>query len=69
MSVSSPTTRRLVGIQAATARHHPEADTTQLRRDLAASHIADYVARVVAEAPPLTSEQRERIASLLMGGA
>ena len=37
-------------------------------RDLAAAKLADYIARVVAEAPPLTSEQRERIASLLMGG-
>jgi hypothetical protein len=27
-----------------------------------------YVARIVAEAPPLTAEQRDRIAMLLRGG-
>ncbi|WP_454853257.1 hypothetical protein [Promicromonospora soli] len=42
------------------------------RRDLAAEMLAEHVARVVAEAPPLTTEQRERIATLLRptaGGA
>jgi hypothetical protein len=40
-------------------------------RDLATERIADYVSRVVASAPPLTPEQRDRIASLLrpVGGA
>lgn len=38
-------------------------------RDLAAERIAEYVERVVAEAPPLTPEQRDRIATLLRGGA
>lgn len=34
-------------------------------RDLAAAKLEDYIARVVAAAPPLTTEQRSRIASLL----
>ncbi|MDP9692712.1 UNVERIFIED_ORG: hypothetical protein J2X79_000241 [Arthrobacter globiformis] len=35
------------------------------RRDLAAAKLAQYVERVVAEAPPLTDEQVNRIARLL----
>lgn len=35
------------------------------RRELAAQRLAEHVAQVVAEAPPLTAEQRDRIASLL----
>lgn len=34
-------------------------------RDLAAARIEHYVAQVVAAAPPLTSDQRDRIATLL----
>lgn len=41
----------------------------QARRDLAAAKIEAYVQKVVAEAPPLTSEQRARLAALLNGGA
>ena len=50
---------------AANMRHHPNADHTNARRELAASNLEAYVARVVAEAPPLTDEQKHRIASLL----
>lgn len=39
------------------------------RRNLAAEVIAQHVAKVVAKAPPLTTEQRDRIATLLRGGA
>jgi phosphoserine phosphatase len=39
------------------------------RRDLAAAKLEDYVARVVSEAPPLTPEQRDRIATLLRSAA
>ena len=34
-------------------------------RDLATARIAEYVTRVVDAAPPLTPEQRDRIAALL----
>ena len=56
---------------AASVRHHPEIDTSDLKRTLAAENLASYVSRIVAEAPPLTPEQRDRIASLLRpaGGA
>lgn len=42
------------------------------KQDLAASKLAQYVEKVVAEAPPLTAEQSDRIAALLRpagGGA
>lgn len=54
---------------AATQRHHPHADTTELRRDLKAARLEDYIARTVDSAPPLSPEQRDRLALLLRGGA
>jgi hypothetical protein len=42
----------------------PEAET-QARRELAEAKIADYIRRVVDAAPPLTDEQRTRLAELL----
>lgn len=41
------------------------------RRDLKAARLEDYVNKVVAEAPPLTAEQLDRVAVLLRpaGGA
>lgn len=44
----------------------------EARRDLRAARLEDHVARIVAEAPPLTPEQCDRIAALLRptaGGA
>ncbi|WP_273733367.1 hypothetical protein [Mycolicibacterium septicum] len=52
---------------ASTARHHSD-DPSKIddaRRDLAEAKIADYVERVLAAAPPLTDEQRVRLAELL----
>lgn len=43
-------------------------DDPEARRDLATERLAAYIAKVVSEAPPLTSEQRERL-SLLLAGA
>lgn len=46
-------------------------DPEKVRRDLvakrAAAKLADHIRKVVAEAPPLTAEQRDRIAALLRG--
>lgn len=63
--MASTTTRKLISRLGAESRFHPESDATEIRRDLAASRIEDYVARVVDAAPPLTPEQRDRIAALL----
>lgn len=40
-------------------------DVTGARRDLAAAKIEQYITEVVASAPPLTQEQRDRLAALL----
>lgn len=52
----------------ASRRHDPE-EIAEARRDLAAAKLAQYVERVVAEAPPLSPEQADRIAALLRGAA
>lgn len=47
------------------------ADDPQLiaaRRNLRAERLADHIRRVVDEAPPLTDEQRDKLATLLRGG-
>ncbi|WP_277612968.1 hypothetical protein [Cryobacterium glucosi] len=38
-----------------------------MQRDLAAERLALYIERVVADAPPLTGAQRDRLAALLSG--
>jgi len=37
----------------------------EARRNLRAERTADYIRKVLAEAPPLTDEQRARLAELL----
>ncbi len=37
------------------------------RRDLRAARLEDYITRTVDAAPPLTPEQRDRLAVLLRG--
>ncbi len=56
---------------AAISRHRPgdSAALAETARDLAAERLAAHVERVVAQAPPLTPGQRDRIAALLRGGA
>lgn len=52
----------------ADARRREQAE--RLRRDYAAAKLAEYIKRVVDAAPPLTDEQRDRLAVLLtVGGA
>ncbi len=64
--MSVRTTRARV---AALTKHHPDGSPTLTgaRRDHAAEKLADYVAKVVAQAPPLSPAQRDRIAVLLRG--
>lgn len=38
-------------------------------RDLRAARLADHIRKLVDAAPPLTAEQRLRLAGLLVGGA
>ena len=51
-----------------TVRRDPNADTTELRRQLKAERLEDYISRVVDAAPPLSAAQRDRLALLLRGG-
>lgn len=47
------------------SRHPDDPDLIEARRELAAAKLEAYVQKVVANAPPLTSSQRDRIAVLL----
>jgi type II secretory pathway predicted ATPase ExeA len=53
---------------AAETRHRPDEDHTELRRQLKAEQLADYIRRTVDAAPPLNPEQRDKLALLLRGG-
>lgn len=49
--------------------HDPtEPAMVEKRAELRALRLEDHVRRVISEAPPLTDEQRDRIASLLRAG-
>ncbi len=48
--------------------HDPNSTpVVEARRDLAAAKIEQYIRRIVADAPPLTAEQRDRLATILRG--
>jgi hypothetical protein len=49
-------------------QHDPDADVTELRRQLKAERLEAHVQQIVDSAPPLSPEQREKIAALLRGG-
>lgn len=51
------------------SRAADDPDLIEARRNLRAERLADHVQRVVSEAPPLTDDQRARIAALLRPGA
>lgn len=52
---------------AALSRSRPadDPDILAARRDMRAARLADYIARTVDTAPPLTTEQRDSLAALL----
>lgn len=60
-------TLALRGRVASLSRSRPatDPDLINARRDLAAAKLDAYIKKVVSEAPPLTDEQRDRIAALL----
>lgn len=49
----------------AAARYGSPNDVASARRDLAAEKIHAYIERTVAAAPPLSDDQRARLAGLL----
>jgi len=53
---------------AAMRRHHPnDPKTDELAAAFKADRLAQHIQRIVDEAPPLTPEQRARLAVLLHG--
>jgi hypothetical protein len=47
-------------------RRHPDADVSHLRRQLRAARLAELIRRTLAQAPPLTSEERCELAAMLL---
>lgn len=50
-------------------RSADDPELLEAKRKLRAMRLEEHVAKVVAESPPLTDEQRDRIAAILRGGA
>lgn len=71
MPAHTPTHRRAAATVAAVQRHGGADDPRlpDLRRNLRAAQLEEHIRRVVDAAPPLTDEQRERIAALLRPAA
>ena len=53
---------------ARTKRSDPQADVTELRRQLKAERLEDLIRSTVDAAPPLSDAQRRQLAALLRGG-
>ena len=51
------------------SRSANDPELLQARRELREAMLAEHIAKAVAEAPPLTHEQRDRLATLLRGDA
>jgi hypothetical protein len=49
------------------SRDADDPDLIAARRNLRVERLADYITRTVESAPPLTPEQRDRLALLLSG--
>jgi hypothetical protein len=63
-----PQQRRTRARVAALKRHHPDdKQTLDLARDFKAARLAEYVERMMDAAPPLSQEQRDKLANLLRG--
>ncbi|WP_284751115.1 hypothetical protein [Arthrobacter sp. efr-133-R2A-120] len=65
MGNASPRRRRLIGQLAIEHRFHPDADQTELRREIGAQKLEDAINDIVANWPPLTPSQLDRLAGLL----
>lgn len=50
------------------SRPTDDPDLLTARRNLRAERLAEHITASVEQAPPLTAEQRERLAGLLRGG-
>lgn len=50
---------------ALTMKADPEADVTELRRQLRAERLEDHIKAAIDAAPPFTPEQLDRLAAIL----
>lgn len=64
MTQSRPWTHHRARI-AGMKRQNPNADTTEAERDLKAARAEEYIRGLVETFPPLTGEQKARLAALL----
>lgn len=71
MAAKSLTRRRVAAAVGAVERHGGPDDPRlpELRRDLRVAELEEHIIRIVDAAPPLTAEQRDRIAALLRSPA
>lgn len=69
MAAKSPARRQLAATIAVIERHHGTDDDRlpDLRRDLRAATLEEHIRKLVDGWPPLTAEQRDRLAVLLRG--
>lgn len=67
MPISPPAARLRANIGNAALRGDQQA-ADENRRDLRAVTAEEYITRLLATAPPLTADQRDRLALLLRGG-
>ena len=51
------------------SRSNDDPDLIAARRDLAAANLSEFIAKTLASAPPLSDDQRRRLAGLFAGGA
>ncbi len=51
------------------SRTPDDPELADARRNLRAERLAEHIRKAVDSAPPLTAEQRDRLAVLLRGGA
>jgi len=49
---------------AATRRHYPDTDTSDLKRRLCVECLAESITRTLAKSPPLTGDERRRLAAM-----
>lgn len=61
------TSRRSAQAKHAAAVRWHKPNQTETGRDFAFARLEDYIQRIVADAPPLTDEQRSKLAVLLRG--
>jgi hypothetical protein len=65
----SPKVAHLRARVATSVRHGNHTAADEARRDLLAARLEEQIKRAVAGAPPLTDEQRRRLAAIIRGGA